>query len=359
MPYNQKRIQSLKEERERLELEIAQLESLRNKCHQDINGASDLDKRSQLRAKIKNYSTEINELYDDIDNIEEQINKLSLEQEGSSLNNHLDNPKNQQELNIDKSLGYFDFKKALEIFEKIQSQFDKDGDAVLFFMEESLIKRGDLCLQRLRYNLKLKTNSPYRQNFRYCSVTYTSGNLDAVIQGIGNFFEIQQEKTKINQYIDLVIEKIGKSLQNNSVLFLEINCNIRDEIEIDPLIPWFVKKLWKPLRGKIDELSEDYEGIKAVAVIISDFNLNQRLSEDNLSCYCNNSYDDFIRDKLVKIPLENWTKDDIFVGLKYINPGLKKKERINLARIIYETRGLSSNCTENHAKAEMVAAYSF
>ena len=107
MPSNQKKLQSLKEERERLELEIAQLESLRNQCHQDIKGASDLDRRSQLRAKIKNYSTEINELYDDIDNIEKQINQLSLEQEGSTLNNHLDNPKNQQK----KATGRFVFSK--------------------------------------------------------------------------------------------------------------------------------------------------------------------------------------------------------------------------------------------------------
>jgi hypothetical protein len=327
-----RRIQSLKDQKDQYESQVAQLELLRTNCNQEIEGTTNADTRRQLRARIRNYSTEINELYDEIDNIEEEINKLESSLPESTSSNHLDNPKNQQELSIDKSLCYIDFKKALKTFETIQSQFNQDGDVALFFIEESLIKRGDLCLQRLRDNLKSNIHYLYRENFRYCPVIYTSGNLEAVVQGIANFFDIKNVET-----IELVIKKIGKSLQNDSVLFIEINCDVNDESEIDPLIPWFIENFWQPLKSKVNELTKDYEGIKVVVVLVSNFNINQRLLTDDLSRYYNNNYNCFARDKLVKIPLENWTKDDIFNWLKDVNRSLTKRKREEIASKIYKT----------------------
>ena len=240
-------------------------------------------------------------------------------------------------LNIDKSLCYIDFKKALDTFEKIQSQFNQDGDVALFLMEECLIKRGDLFLQRLRDDLIPNISKAYRKYFRYCPVTYTSGNLEAVTQGIASFFEIRQEEITI----ELVIQKIGESLRNNSVLFIEINCDIDREIEIELLIPWFINKFWKPLRTKINKITQDYTGIKVIAVIFSHLNLNQIFSTEKLSFYLNKDYNYFARDKLVKIPLENWTKDDLSNWLKNVNLDLKRREINSIASQIYnKTQGI-------------------
>ena len=284
----------LQKQKEELEAKIAELESSDNKCNQSLN-----------------------ELYNKLNYIEEKIEQLS--------SHPLPNPKT-----IEKYLPYIDFEKALETFEKIQSQFNQDGDVALFFMEESLSKRGDLCLQRLRNDL---TDNSCRQPFRYCPVTYTSGNLEAVTQGIANFFGVKREEVTI----ELVIQKIGDSLQNNSVLFLEITCNISDPSEIVPLIPWFINDFWQPLRAKINEVTRDYEGIKVIAVIISDFNLEQRLLEDDLFCYCNNETNYFVRDRLVKIILENWTQDNISNWLRNVNPSLRRGERNIIASTIYNT----------------------
>ena len=72
------RLKSLQNQKEQLESQVAQLELLRTDCNQDIQGATNSDTRRQLRARIKQYSIEINELYDDIDNIEEEIGKIMI-----------------------------------------------------------------------------------------------------------------------------------------------------------------------------------------------------------------------------------------------------------------------------------------
>ncbi len=326
------KLKSLENHRQGIESIIADLEKRRNQCIQDVKAETNSAKRTQLYTQIDNYLTELNELYDKLSEINKQIENLKLDDRSLSSNDHLDNPKNQQVLKNDKDLCDIDFERALETFKKITSQFNKEGDVALFFMEKSFINLGDLCLKRLRDNLASETYNIHRQHFRPCSVTYTLGNLEGVIQGIAEFFNVKREEMTI----ELVINKIGNSLQNNSVLFIEINCDITDPSDIDPLIPWFINVFWKPLIEKVNEVAKDYEGIKVVAVIISKTSLNSRFLKEELSCYYNSKRGVFSRDKLVKIPLGKWGKKDIIEWLgKYGNPRLQKPEKNTIAEKIY------------------------
>lgn len=331
-----KKLKNLQNRVKRTESRIAELENLIIKCSQDIKAEINTAKRSQLDEQINNYDAEIDKLYRKLGEIESEISNIKSSSNSElSLNNHLDNPTNHQELSIDQLLPYIDFKKALDRFNQIQVQFNQKGDVALFFIEKSAKKRGDLYLQRLSDNLIKSNPNPYRQDFRYCPVRYTSGNLKAVVQEIGRFFGIQSVEA-----IELVIHKIGNLLQNDSVLFIEINCDIYDESEIDPLIPWFIKNFWQPLKSKVDELTKYYEGIKVIAIFISKLEINQRLLTDELSYYKNN-HDYFVRNKLIEIPLEDcWTEQDIFNWLRILNKSLTAERRKEIACQVYkETDG--------------------
>ena len=209
------RLQILEKQKEQILSQIKELEDWRNSCYEDIKKQNSLARRKQLNTEIDGYTKEIDELLDKLEKIQEKIDKLNSSSStikdgnlaASSLNNHLNNPNNQQELNINKSLCYLDFQQALETFQTIQYQFNKDGDVALFFIEESLIKRGDLCLQRLRDDLKSNINSSYRKNFRYCPVTYTSNNLEGVVQEIAKYFDVQLNLIVNQLSLLLVIKK--------------------------------------------------------------------------------------------------------------------------------------------------------
>ncbi|MDE5102816.1 MAG: hypothetical protein O4807_07455 [Trichodesmium sp. St19_bin2] len=331
MSYIQK-LKSLENQKQRIESQIAGLEQLSNKCNQEIKAETSLAQRTQLNTQMDNYSTEINELYNKLDHIENEIENLKLKEKSLSSNDYLDNPKNQQLLKFEQYLYDIDFEKALKTFQRITSQFNKEGDVALFFIEKCLTNRGDLCLKRLKDDLFSETYNIHRQHFPPCFVTYTLGNLERVIQGIAKFFDVKKEEMTV----ELVINKIGNSLQNNSVLFIEINCDISQPSDIDPLIPWFINVFWKPLREKVNEVAKDYEGIKVVAVITSNLLLNSRFSNSELSSYYNRKSRIFSRDKLVKIPLEKWKKEDIKKWLtKYGNPRLKNTDKDTIAEKIY------------------------
>ncbi len=46
---------------------------MKEKCNQQLKGEGEWDKREQLRIKSKNYSSELDELYHQLDNFEKQI----------------------------------------------------------------------------------------------------------------------------------------------------------------------------------------------------------------------------------------------------------------------------------------------
>ena len=310
---SRQQLKNLENQKQGIESLIADLETRINQCIQDIKAETNLANTTTLYTQMDNFSTELNKLYDKLDKKLDEIEKLKLDEKSLSSNDHLDNPQNQQLLKFDEDLCNIDFERALGTCEQvlnsenIQSQFNQNGVFALFFLEESSRKKGDLFLKRL--NNKLKPKIYYRNHFRHCPITYTFGNQETVIQQIGTFFEVKKEEVTL----ELVLQKISDSLQRNSVLFIEIDCNIDNQTDFEPLIPWFINKFWKPLGNKVQEVTgkKKYSGIKVIAVISCNLKFDERFFKESLSCYHNNDCSCLEWDKLVKIPLENWTKDEI------------------------------------------------
>lgn len=323
----------LQEEKNKIEAEIAHLEKLQHKSRQDFKAEQIGAKRSLIQTEIDNRRNEIIELYDKIDEIDNQIYKIETSTPKLPSNNKEDNPKNQQELKFDECLCKIDFKQAMKIFNKIQEQFDDDGDVALFFLEEYLIKRGDLFLIRLRDIIKPEQ---YRSQFSHWQFEYKFSDFKSLINRIAEKNGIKKQDINIK----VLIDTIGNSLQNDSILFIEIYCDIDDESEIKNFISRFIQDFWQPLRQKITQVTEEFEGIKVITIVKCD--QSEISLSESLSCYFNdqNEYDCFVRDKLVKIPLESWTQNDIYEWLRVINPSLKKSERKDIASKIYRgTKG--------------------
>jgi hypothetical protein len=247
----------------------------------------------------------------------EVVNELDIQKDDPVFNEHI---------NFDESICYIDFKEAEQHFKNIESDFNKDGDSALFLLEKNTIRQGDLYLKRLKNNLK-----PRRGNYREFFTTYTSGNIEGVIEKIGGHLDnIKPREMTLNEYIKLIIENIGSSLQNNSVFFIEIKCDRSTEAsEIDHLITWFTQYFWQPLQTRIEQVTKDFSGIKVIAVIISNIEINQ-----------NDVF--FESNKLRKIPLaDSWEKKDIFDWLQdHPQSGLTREERDKISTTVYnETVG--------------------
>ena len=315
------------------EKQIENYEKLIVNCNQQIMGESDLDRITNLNAKIQNYFNLIEETETNkrIIQIQQSRNQLDSSSPESSSNNHQYNLINQQELKIDECLPYIDFTDALTTFETITSNFSNKRDVALFFMEKIKSNKGELFLKRMRHDLKENITKD-------CQVGYTSGGLESVKKGIATSFGIQFDIEKEKESIELVIEKIGKNLQNDSVVFLEINCEINYPEEIEDLILWFIDKFWAVLIEKITEISEGYEGVKIIAVITST-EIISNLKDSCLNSYWNNTNhnDNFERKKLVKIPLSNnWSQEEVTSWLMHhVSKELKRAQANKIVKCIY------------------------
>lgn len=311
--YKIQEIEFYKREIEGIESQIANLEKLQELCRRQFSSSESLTRMEQLNNEIDNYTIQIEKLFDKIKRFEYKIDKLQF-------------PSDQIIID-DESLCLIDFKKAMEIFNKIQGQFDDEGDVALFFIEEYIIKRGNLCLIRFK---DLIQSEKYRAQINYWQ--FESNNFQILINKIaGKNGIIEQDLT-----MEHLIEKIGNSFHDNYTLFIEITCDIKDKDEIETFIHRLIHEFWQPLRKKIKQVTEEFEGIKVVAVIVSYF--SEISSSNSLSNYFNNhdEYDFFARDKLVNIPLENWTQNDIYQWLITIDDSLGKRKRKKIAQEICE-----------------------
>lgn len=326
------RRQNLESEKEDLEQEIASLNTLRHKCSQQLRGEGDWDEREQLRIKSQNYLDELKGLYEQLEEIEEQIETLESSLSETSSKNDSDYPRNQQEINFEEALSKLDFDKPLATFNQIPVHFNQDRNIPLFFVEDSFDKKGELYLKRLKFNL----TPVYRESFCEHTVQYNSGNLEAVIQGIGHKFGVQKKDLTSEDYINSVITKICNSLQSNSVLFIEIiECNLCDETDVttfvDIFLPSFTNKFWNPLQKEIKNIAQAYYGIKVIVMMSSEYNLNlsEKLSMKKIEIgldinYKKTEYYYFQRDDLLNILLENWSFEDVSQWLqKYCHGGFQ------------------------------------
>lgn len=315
-----KRLVSLETDLKLTNERIALLEQLRILRNNDFMPEQNVARRYQINIEIENYSKEIDGLYNKLDEIEAKIRQLQSVSSQSTSNEHSTNPRNQQELSFEESLCELDFDKPVATFNQIPVQFNKSKDTKipLFFLEDSFDKKGELYLKRLKSNL----TPAYRNSFCEHSVQYDSGNVEAVIQGIGHKFGVERKDLNFEEYINLVITKICDSLQSNSVLFIEIiECNLRDETDIktcvDMFLPSFTNKFWNPLQKEIENIAQAYYGIKVIVMMSSEYNLNlkEKLSMNKIDCP-KTEYYYFRRDDLLNIILENWSSEDVRQWLK-------------------------------------------
>lgn len=243
------------------------------------------------------------------DDLLEQMRQVEdeLEQLEDSENNS-----NQIYLDIQANLPEIDFRESMKVVDKITSQFGREGGAALFLIDNSYSMAGELCISRIREQLKRQTRS-----FRYLKIEISSsGRYDelGLLECLARYFNLPSESTpNIGEYSQKVIQQICQSLQVGSVVFIEINkwdylsCQER-------VLPWFIRDFWCQLleESRLIAHKNGLRRVNIVAVIDSESQLNKEC--EALPYYCNP--DEFDSKKILKLPLNQWTEDDILEWLE-------------------------------------------
>ncbi|NET60202.1 MAG: hypothetical protein F6K47_29895 [Symploca sp. SIO2E6] len=156
---------------------------------------------------------------------------------------------------------------------------------------------------------------------------------------LANQFGVRRNNsTDIQEYTTNIIEKICNSLYCGQILFIYVELYSPD-VE-DTFLVWFIKQLWNPLISRLlEQLSNQDPSIRVLAVIAVDGQVPEDCLPQDLYCGCRP--EDFDSTKILEIPLETWTEEEIrnwlfnFSGLTDPKIGLSISEINRMAKSIF------------------------
>ncbi|MTJ54152.1 hypothetical protein FJR38_16610 [Anabaena sp. UHCC 0253] len=237
-----------------------------------------------------------------IEDLESQILNISNIDKSTSNKNNIENQ-------LEKALQKIDFNKAREIAESLKKQYEKEGGAILLFLHKSKKQLGKYCIEEfIDVIISNQIGTCPRRTINFSSTTYQpnkAGFINAISAWLGITITSELEKDE-NEDEDILLskiyEKICSSLSLGDTIFFEIKSINRLE-DKEEFITWFIEKFWKSLISNKKFLFQQRRNRLIFALIAeSQFLINS-------SNFCQEVT--LNHDKMIEIPLHNWTIEDI------------------------------------------------
>ena len=295
--------------RRRIALEYADLVQEQEACYRQYRSAIDEAERVRLKRKL--------------DNLENKIDNLEHQLYGKDLTGDT----NRRSLALKNKLSKIDFKEQIKIVKNILGKFTEYG-AALFFISDSSNMAGDLFCLELQKILKDETT-----DLKHYPVVFSNDSrLDEIgfLQKVGDYLGIAQIENQ--EEYSKVIEKIFSSLENGSIVFIELKqIDLLDNKEY--FLSWLVDIFWKNLIEKLPWACKikEIEQVRFIILIV-DNDIFEECS--NQPFFCHNQC--FNISQIFAITLKEWTEKDIRIWLmKY--SGLAKNKIALMANNVYRS----------------------
>lgn len=304
--------------RDRITTRIAYLEeeydAVANQRLEVLAAGDDL----RLKRQADRLENEIDELYDKLDEIE----------------NFLDD-KPKRLIKWRSKLPKINFREAARIFDHINNYFGQDGGAATFLMQNGNAMGGEWCVQRLKGLLETTDLKHYRIEF----TAESHLNLPGLLARFGEYVGCEPiaEQTidtqVLQQYTSYLSERVGASLQSGSVVLTEIHVWNNTGFH-DQFLPQYLHDFWCPFIDALPEITQRHPMVKFITLIV----VNSPLHHTHLltELYCDK--DHFDSQKVVEIPLQPWTVDEITEWLFYVGLTAKLQQDAirQMAQTIYQ-----------------------
>lgn len=236
---------------------------------------------------------------------------------------------NRKHLTFEQDLQKIDFTQAKEVVKSIISQFDRSGGSASFLLQRNLSMAGRLCLLEIKDELRRGT-----RDFKFYPVEFSSNSeLSQVglLKGLAGHLGVEL-KPDLQESSRIVQERIIRSLQSGSIVFIEIQQWDALPAQREVLC-WFLEHFWNPLVAQLPVISNACRRVRLIAVVV----VEDELAEDCLEFCC--TQEEFDGQKMIDLPLQDWTVDDILDWLDYLGIPVQQSDII-AKRIHKASRGI-------------------
>lgn len=297
-------------------------EELTAVLRQQGKALSDIDK-VRLNRQAEELLQEIEKLESQISNIKKTFNK-----------NHIENQ-------LEKSLQKIDFNQARKIAESLKQQYEKEGGAILLFLHKSKKQLGKYCVEEF---IDIITSNQIgtcpRRTIDFDSPTYTP-NKDGFIHAISGYLgitvnsELEQNE---EQLLSEIHNKISSSLSLGDNLFFEIR-SINRLNDKEEFISWFIQRFWNTFIIN-NQSSLQQKRNRLIFALIA--NSKFTLEPDNIY-FCQEQEVTLNHDKMIKIPLLDWSVEDIsnwLISHYKLFPRFANRQNLNCDQIYTEAKNI-------------------
>lgn len=200
-----------------------------NQLEEDIS-AAEAQLGSRSGADRKRQKRELNNLYEECDEIEEEIRALKSTREN--------NNQNRSVLQLKQKLVSLNHKRPKRRYDKIFERFGNSGGSATLLIDESHNLKGDLLISYIHDFLSNRCD-----DFRVYPVELTPvdiKNEQTILSRLSDYFAPNEQYS-----IESIIKNICTSFQNGTILVFEFKN--WDDLE-DPCatLKWFINNFWMP-----------------------------------------------------------------------------------------------------------------
>lgn len=252
--------------------------------------------RVLLDAQIKSLEEEHEQLDRDLQKIDEQL------ADGSDSYR-------KRALAWQQTLPNLDYQKARQIAKDVLTRFEDKEGAVLFMLQRSHEMCGHWCLAALREMVDQGNGKFISHNVKFTPLERPSEI--ELLNKLGHCLNAVVEND-IAASVTAVIKKLYEAVQSGGTVFVSIE--FPDGQSVSPnFFKWFVEEFWCALVQSSTAAANECELFKVIIAIV----VSSSLPDECIQAYLGSLDAAFDFRKILELPLENWTSEDIRKWLVY------------------------------------------
>lgn len=259
---------------------------------------------------------------------------------------------NVRERGLEKALQKIDFVDAKNTASLIKDKLNREGGAVLLFLQKIKKQMGRYCVEEM-LNVIMgdqiidgQVMGAYRRYSVDLDSAISQFNEIEFLIRLASYFNIE-ESSNLDLLSQRLRETIRSSIDDGTTIFLEIK-SLDDLLEQAEFLDWFIQEFWKPLIDEVVAVSQKYKS-KFIVALIADSHI---LPECPQEYFCDDEAFDCY--KMLELPLPNWSVEDIhdwLIRFRTLSSKIQKKTKADLKRVankIYrDSEGTPQNICDN------------
>lgn len=317
----------------------------------DVNQILIQSKETHLQGLVKKYQAayaQKNKTNSDVDQVslDETIHQLEAEMQTvqaeiaqlrknqqSSAQNYRQATRAWQD-----DLHKINYAKVTSLLNTVFSQLQRQEGSALFVMRNSRSMGGEWCMRKVKQQISSELGTLVAP----CNISFAphqTAKPVAFLNSLAERFPIDPVATPTNltSAIDRMIDRIFQSLVSGNILLMEINLHALNPQ--NNFLEWFVNTFWLALVSRLSSISRQKRKIRLLAIVSVRGSIPRDCLPTTLCCKKTN----FSGSKILELPLQKWTKDEIcnwlfdFSGLTQQTDQLTDDDIAQIAQTIHDS----------------------